>query len=271
MLHFLSLDPHLPFSVQCVWAASVLAQLAVFAALLIRGHFRRLPFITAYIVANLVQDVFLYRLYHPYAMSYAAFYTAWGSEAVTLVARLLATAEVIHLVIVAYRGIWGLAWRLLALTTFFVTIGVVSFSAGNASWAIITSDRGYHLVFATALVACLMLIQHYQVEVPFVFRSLLIGLCAYSCIKVLINAASPTILYHFKNFVTLWQMLTLVPFALLLFFFAWVLAHPLPEIRPRQATLPAGAYERLTPQLQAQLQQFNTKLIHFFKIEEPRS
>ncbi len=263
---------HLQFSVACIWAASAVAQLAVLSVLLIRGHVRRLPFFTSYIVANLLQDALLYYVYGRYGLcSQQAFDVGWWSEAVTLALRLCATAEVLHLVIQAYRGIWGLAWRLLAVTSLFVTIGVVAFSAGDPNWAIIAAERGYHLVFATALVACLLMIQYYRVEVESLYKSLLIGFCAYSCIKILIDAASPSVLYHFRNFVSIWQSLTLIPFALLLFFFAWVLTHPLPARRPQQAHLPSDAYTRLVPDIQAQLQQINAKLIRFFKIEEPHS
>jgi hypothetical protein len=262
----------LQLSVRCIWAASAIAQLAVLSVLLLRGHARRLPFFTSYIVANLIQDALLLYVYDHYGLfSQQAFTVGWWSEAVTLTLRLCATAEVIHIAIQAYRGIWGLTWRLLAVTIFFVTIGVVAFSAGDSRWAIITADRGYHLIFATALLACLLMIQHYRVEVPSIFKSLLIGFCAYSCVKILINAASPSVLYHFKNFVTIWQTLTLFPFVILLSFFAWVLANPLPAIQRQQANLPSDVYDRLVPDLQAQLALINLKLMRFFKIEEPHS
>jgi hypothetical protein len=262
----------LQLSVRCIWAASALAQFAVLSVLLLRGHARRLPFFTSYIVANLLQDGLLLYVYDHYGLrSTRAFTVGWSSEAVTLFLRLCATAEVIHLAIQAYRGIWGLAWRLLAITSLLVTIGVVAFSAGDPQWTVVAADRGYHLVFATALLACLLMIQHYRIEVPSIFKSLLIGFCGYSCIKILINAASPSVLYHFKNFVTVWQTLTLFPFVILLLFFAWALADPLPAVRRQQANLPADVYDRLVPDLQSQLALINSKLIRFFKIEEPNS
>ena len=49
--------------------------------------------------------------------SHAAYIAGWWSEAITLLARLFATVEILHLVLISYRGIWGLAWRLLAATS----------------------------------------------------------------------------------------------------------------------------------------------------------
>jgi hypothetical protein len=245
---------NLQLAVQYLWAASVLAQLFVCGVLVFRRHYRRLPFFTTYIVLNLCQAAFLKVVYLRFGdNSYEAFAAAWWSEGITLAARLCATAEVLHLVIQAYRGIWGLAWRLLAVTSLFVTIGVVAFSAGDRYWALIEADRGYHLVFATALIACLLMIQHYRIFVDSVYKSLLVGFCLYSCLKILINAATPTLMYlHYANFKTIWQFATLLPYPILLAFFALVLARPLPAIREQHATL-------------------NRKLINFWKIEEPHS
>jgi hypothetical protein len=260
----------LQLAVQYAWAASVLAQLLVCGVLLFRGHYRRLPFFTTYIVLNLCQAAFLKVVYFRYGDgSWEAFEAAWWSEGVTLAARLCATAEVLHLVIQAYRGIWGLAWRLLAVTSTFVTIGVLAFSAGDRSWALLAADRGYHLVFATALVACFLMMQHYRIFVDSVYKSLLVGFCLYSCLKILINAATPVLYLHYADFRTIWQLLTLLPYPVLLVFFALVLARPLPAIREQQATLPADAYGRLAPGINSQLVAINKKLMNFWKIEEP--
>jgi hypothetical protein len=93
-----------------LWGASFVVQAVICAILIFRGYFRTLPFFTAYITLNLVQAVFLRAIYGRYgSASNFAYACAWQSEAVTLIAKAFATVELLRLVLLSYRGIWGLA------------------------------------------------------------------------------------------------------------------------------------------------------------------
>jgi hypothetical protein len=147
-----------PFYVLWSWACSVLFQLVVLALLLLKGNFRKLPLFTTYIVLNLCQAALIYVMltyWHPASDSPTNKIVSWASEAATLIVQALATTEVLRLVLNPYRGIWGLAWRILAGISTIVVIFVAIDAARNIDWAIVVADRGYHLTFASAVLAFL--------------------------------------------------------------------------------------------------------------------
>jgi len=258
--------------VEILWATSVGVQLALCGILIYFGHFRRLPFFTAYVCLNIAQSLFLYPIFLHYgAYSHAAWLTGWWSEAITLLARIFATVEILHVVMIAYRGIWGLAWRLLAMTSLVVLIGVGAASWGNAEQALMRADRGYHLIFAAALISCLALIRHYLIRVETAYKVLLVGFCFYSCAKILLD----TILYDFlyqqrSQYTTIWQILVISPYLIVLLFWGVALVRPLPKMREQQAVLPTSLYGRISPEINLRLQAINKQLMNFWKIEEPQ-
>jgi hypothetical protein len=257
--------------VEIVWVASFVVQLALCGILIIFGHFRRLPFFTLYVCLNLCQALFLYFIYQHYGdRSQVAYVAGWWSEAITLLARLFATIEILHLVLISYRGIWGLAWRLLAATSVVVLLFVSVGSWGNARQALIRADRGYHLIFAVALILCLAMIRYYFIHVDNAYKVLLVGFCFYSCVKILLN----TVLYNFLNhldspYATVWQILAVSPYLIVLLFWGAALLHPLPTMREQQAVLPASIYGRISPEINLQLQAINKQLMNFWRIEGP--
>jgi len=186
---------NLPPLVEILWGASFVVQLALCGILIAYRHFRRLPFFTVYSGLNVCQSLLAYPIYSHYgAYSREASLVGWWSEAITLLARIFATVEILHVVLIVYRGIWGLAWRLLAGTSAVVALLCVGVAAqGHADAALASADRGYNLIFATALIACLALIRYYLIRVDNVYKVLLAGFCFYACVKILLN----TVLYDF--------------------------------------------------------------------------
>lgn len=263
---------NLPPIVNILWAANFVVQLALCGILIGFRHFRRLPFFTAYLCLNVCQSLLAYPIYRHYgAYSREASLVGWWSEAITLLARIFATVEILHVVLIAYRGIWGLAWRLLAVTSVVVLIGVSAASWGNAGRALMRADRGYHLIFAVALISCLALIRHYLIRVDMAYKVLLVGFCFYSCVKILLD----TVLYEFMSqrnspSGSLWQILTLVPYLIVLLFWSAALLRPLPKMRVQKAVLPSSFYGRIAPEINLRLQAINQQLMNFWKIEEPQ-
>jgi hypothetical protein len=221
---------------------------------------------------NLSQSLFVYPIYRHYGpYSHVAYLSGWWSEAITLLARLFATVEILHMVLISYRGIWGLAWRLLAGTSVVVLICVSVVSGGDASLALMRADRGYHLIFAAALVACLALIRYYLIRVETAYKVLLIGFCFYSCVKILLN----TVLYdvvdqHHWHYTSIWEIVVVAPYLIVVLFWAAALLRPLPTKREQQAILPTSVYQRISPEINLQLQTINKQLMNFWKIEEPQ-
>jgi hypothetical protein len=258
--------------VEILWAATFVVQLALCGILIAFGHFRRLPFFTAYVCLNVCQSLLAYPIYRHYgAYSHEASLAGWWSEAITLLARIFATVEILHVVLIAYRGIWGLAWRLLAATSVAVLIGVGVASWGDAGLALMRADRGYHLIFAAALISCLALIRYYFIRVESAYKVLLVGFCFYSCVKILLN----TVLYDFlyqqhSPYASVWQTLALLPYLIIVLFWGAALVRPLPKTQKKQSVLPTSVYQRISPELNLQLQAINKQLMNFWKIEGPQ-
>jgi hypothetical protein len=260
-----------PKIVDYLWSANVLVLLAICALLFIRGYFRRLPFFTAYIVLNLCQAVFLYLIYHYYGdKSNAAYIAGWLSEAVTLVARLCATVELLRLALMQYRGIWALTWRLLAAVCPLVLVLVSLESSRNPHAIIMNADRGYHLIFAVAILLCLALMHYYPISVEPTYKTLLSGWCWYSCMKILINTLFEGFLYQrHDQYKYIWQALALSSYLVVLVLWGNALANPLPAIRKQVTMLADSVYAKISVEINRQLRALNQALINFWKTEEP--
>jgi hypothetical protein len=249
-------------SVQWAWGISVAAQVLVCGLLLFRGHFRRLPVFSAFVAANVCQAGLLYVIYTQFGFgSRTALVLAWLSEACTLTLRILATMEVLRLVLGAYRGIWGLGWRVLA-GAFGVVILYAGIEAGrNASWAIALADRGFHLAFAVALVACLLLIRYYSIPVESTYKVLLGGFCFYSCTVVLANTIGRALsLRGLAYDESVWQLTTLIAFAGVQLAWAVALWKAAPAAEKRPVLVAASLYRQLSPQINERLGLLNEQL-----------
>ena len=186
-----------------------------------------------------------------------------------MVGRVFATVEVLRLALISYRGIWGLAWRVLVAASLVMSILVAWASRGNVNWALLNADRGFHLIFATATIACLLLIRHYRISLGRVYRTLLATLCFYSCMKILINTVLQNVLYaQFLEFGAIWQIASLFSYIVVLLLWAGALARPLPVIEPQQAMLSPSVYEQISPEINFQLQEMNRRLMSFWKIKD---
>jgi hypothetical protein len=259
--------------VSYLWAGSVVVQAVILVLLVLRGYFRTLPFFTAYIVLNLLQAVFLHAIYGRYGReSNFAIACAWQSEAATLIAKAFATVELLRRVLVSYRGIWGLAWRLLAFTCLGALIGVGIAARGQGYWATMEADRGYHLIFATAVLACLALVRYYRIRVEPTYQILLAGFCFYSCIKILVDTILQGFLYQrFADSESIWQTTTMSAYVAVLAVWAVALLRPVPAAARQRAALPPSVYMQIAPEIHYQLRAINQRLMDFWKIEEPRA
>jgi hypothetical protein len=266
------LATNLPPIIEAVWAASVVAQLVLCGILITLGHFRRLPFFTGYICLNVAQSLLLYFIFRHYGNdSHVAAVVGWWSEAITLLARLFATVEILRLVLISYRGIWGLVWRLLVATSIVVLVCVSLPSRGRPDLVLMRADRGYHLMFAVALIACLVLIRYYRIHVESVYKIVLVGFCFYSCIKILLNTVLYDFLYPQHSLNTfIWQILVVAPYLIVVLVWGVALARPLPEIRRQLVVLPTSVYQRISPGINRRLQIINRQLMDFWKMEEPQ-
>jgi hypothetical protein len=259
----------MPLSLQSIWACSILAQLTVLVLLLWKGNSRKAPFFTAYTVLNICQAGFvLVLLFIPGISSTTFANLAWVSECITLIAQALAATEILGITLRPYPGIWGLGWRALAFTSALVVFVVALTSRGhNAGERLFELNRGYHLTFATALIACLLLVRYYAIRVPTAYKMILGGFCFNSCVEVLIYTFIQ-ILFHkgFEVHQETWQFLTTLSFVVALVIWAAALRQPLPVEDWHSASSDA-VYRQLSPEINEQLRLLNEKLMRIWELE----
>lgn len=251
-----------------LWALSVLVQVTLFYFLFRTGNFRTLPFLTWYVALNLSQAGLLLFLYSRFAPSpHDIYLLSWGSEAVTLILQAFAATETMRLILKPYPGIWGLSWRVLTLAGAVVLI-VMAFAAGNMDWVLVRADRGYHLTFAVAFIACQLLVRYYAITIPRAYKFLLAGFCTFSVSMVLINTVFQSLVWgHYPNYRMIWDLLTMLPFAVFQVLCLIALSKRLPEDTREPAWSSDEVYRQLTPEISAQLQQLNGKLARIWKPE----
>ena len=171
-----------------LWAISILIQITVLFLVIHKRHFRSLPFFTLYIVLNLCQAAYLLFVYSKFGYtSQEARKMYWVSEPIALAAQALAAGEVLHRILWAYVGVWGLAWRLIAAATSIVAIYALVSAGETPQWRLMIANRGFHLTFAVALVSGLVLVRFYAIPVDPVYKVLLGGFCIFSCAVVADN------------------------------------------------------------------------------------
>jgi hypothetical protein len=260
----------MPLSVQSLWGCSVLAQIIVLALLFWKGNSRKLPFFTAYVALNICQAAFLAVVYSISWRDPAVLATlAWTSEAITLLAQALATTEILEITLRPYQGIWGLGWRALIVTSGVVVLLVAMAARGHwaaAKW--FQLDRGYHLTFASALIACLLLVRYYSIPVPTAYKIILGGFCFYSCTEILINTLFQALFP--KDYLlhqTAWQLVTLSSFVAVQAIWVVALRKPLPAEDRQLAPASDSVYHRLSPEINEQLRLLNEKLLRLWKME----
>lgn len=260
----------LPVPIRWIWACSVACQLINLILLISRRNFRKLPLFSSYVVLNLSQMGFLLILMLLPGMDQKTFGTlAWVSELVTLFAQAIATTEVLGATLKPYQGIWGLGWRVLALTSGVVVLLVAAATRSNWAYARwFELNRGYHITFATAIIVCLLVLRYYSVIVPAAYKMILGGFCFYSCTEILINTVLPAFSYKvFAEYQTTWQFTTMSSYALIQAMWIVALWKPLPQ-EDRAAALPSDAvYQRLSPQINNQLRLLDDKLRRLWKSE----
>jgi hypothetical protein len=261
---------HLPRYVLSLWACSALVQIAVLLGLIAKGNFRKLPLFTAYVSLNICQAGFLVMLYTVWGPSSPiSFKLSWYSECVTLFTQALATSEILRIALRTYEGIWGLAWRALVATSSVVILLVAL--ATRSHWAIarwFELNRGFQITFASAVIACLLLVRYYSIVVPTAYKMILGGFCFYSCMEILINTVLQAFLKKsYFAYQSVWQFSTMLSFVLVQLVWVTALRKPLPvEDRKRQRQS-EGDYLRLSPEIDDQLRQLNEKLKRLWKLE----
>jgi hypothetical protein len=230
--------------------------------LTVRKNYRIFPAFSLYILLNLSLGIAVFFVYRRWGFSsQTAMLFAWGMQGLVLCARALAVAEVCRHVLSRYRGVWGLAWRVLvvcaALVVLYSTIG----GRHDFGFVLPKAERSLELAMATVIVALFLFVRYYGVEAGFADRSVAVGFCLYSCFVVLNN----TILERFlDNYAALWTFLEMVAFLASLLLWSWAVWEKLPEKATEPEMLADGVYGEMAPEINLRLRVLNENLEQFW-------
>ena len=260
---------HLGTPQSVVWGACVFAQLALVALLFLRRSHRAFPFFTAYILLCIGQSAVLFPIYLSRGYSSpVAWRTAWISQGLVILARGIAVAEICRKILRSYRGIWGLASRLLAACAAAITI--YSFYAYAASSkmnrAIPAADRGLELAIAAVIVLLFVFARYYRLPVPNPERAIVVGFCFYSCVHVLNYTVLDRFLYGYWE---MWNLLASLASFASLFLWIWTLRAPLLQRTEEPSLVASMVYNQLSPEINHRLRMLNEQLLAFWRTKVP--
>jgi hypothetical protein len=252
-----------------MWAAITAAVVFVLLLVAVREAYRVYPAFTFYIFVNLAQAILLFVVYLRWGYhSRVSWFFAWGTQAVTVCARALASAEICRHVLSRYPGIWALAKRLLLLCAGLVLL--YSGLAARHKWqlALPSAERGLELSIATVIVVLFLFARHYDVRTERADRLLAIGFCLQSCFRTLNDTIADRYLFGYAQ---LWSFLGMLAFFASLFLWSWALREPQTEPAAKEELLPLGVYQSITPQINLRLRLLNEQLGQFWKTEATRN
>lgn len=248
------------------WVLGALFELVVLILALRHRVFERLPFFTAYLGLLVVGEgvgALTYGLAG--VRSHAAFFIFWGLQALLLITRGAVVFELCRTLLGPYAGVWRFCRGfLIAVAVFLVASAFVAAwqSGPHLSPFVITGERGLELAIVGILLFGLAFCRYYRIRVENYLAWIGLGLGFYSAVQVTNN----TVLHElFRAYFPLWANLRLVSFQIALIFWLVALRKPLPAMQPAPELLRRGEYETLVPQVNARLQELNSRLLEMWK------
>lgn len=253
---------------QILWPVNIAVGIVLLTLLIARENYRAYPAFTGYLLVNLAQAWVFYIAIHRWGFSPRAMWALGSSsQAVVRLARALAVAEVCRHTLARYRGVWGLAWRVLCASA--VIVLLYSGLAARHGWkyAVPALDRSLELSIATVVVILLLFVRYYGVLAAPADRSLAVGFCLYSCVSAVNHTLLIQYLYDYAD---LWNSLGMLAFLASLLLWTWALRHRQSVTRRKESLLGAGIYESLAPQINLRLRSLNEQLRQIWKAEATR-
>lgn len=255
-------------SEQVMWALNTAAGVALLLLLLVRKNYRVYPAFTLYISINLAAAAPLFIVYRLWGFSSpVSWRIAWATQGVTVCARGWAVIEICRRFLSRYPGIWALAQRVLLACAGLVLL--YSSVAVRHQWklALPTVDRALELAIAAVIVVLFLFARYYGLRPESTDRSLALGLCLYSCFRVLNDTISDRYLYDYAK---IWNLLGMLAFFASLVLWTWALRRSQRETAEEENLLPSGVYQSFAPEINRRLQLLNDQANKIFRPEVPR-
>jgi hypothetical protein len=248
-----------------LWITGIALRVLLCGLLLRHQTYRQVPIFSAFIFLTVGRSLLLWWIYHdPRMEAGIVFNTYWVTQLVLVAARGLAAAEICWLVLREHRGVWALAWRLLAAVGTCLVVFALLAALHERSWVfsvIGRAERGLELTVIGVLVTLFAVSRYYGVRIEPAVKYLAIGLGLHSAVQAL----NDTIVYAWtESFEAWWRIIRTLSFDMALLVWCWGLRKPV-LVTDRPTELQPEVYEQLAPQVNYRLRNLNDRLLEMLK------
>ncbi|HTC63429.1 MAG TPA: hypothetical protein VK709_11345 [Candidatus Saccharimonadales bacterium] len=237
----------------------------------------------------LVDMVVVWLIYEHFGFnSLTAYYSYWVSILLHAVARSLAIAEMCRYGLRAYRGIWALVWRVLAILSVLLAARTIFDARGVPNRVAIygtTVDRDLALASIVILLVLLLFRNYYGITLEPLQREIALGICFICIVDVIGNTVLRNIFTSylvsfflanqetvrsalnpiFQRVSDLWGIIHLFSFMITVGIWCYALRKPLPARQEMPAMLPSSVYRDLSPAINMRLASFNSRMVELLK------
>ena len=258
----------LPTFTLTAWGLATALTLFLLVRIFFHRMYRRYPFFTFYLGANLLQTAALSYLYQSYGFrSTHGYRCAWATQAFVVVARGFAAAEVSYRILGKFKGVWALAMRILIACGAIVLVSTLYFGTRSYQLAVITLEMSLEAFIATWIVGLLLFARYYAVPVEPAAGMVGLGLGLLSCCRLLNDLVFER---HVQAYLGVWNYVSGATFLGILLLWNWYLRGPaIQTVRdPQLNTL--QVYQSLIPQVNRKLAELNQQLSQFWRTESPK-
>ena len=246
------------------WIFGALLEATVLLLALRRKVGQRLPFFVSYLAVLVANELIMFGLFRIVGFrSKIFFYAFWSGQGLFLLLRALVVYEVCLSILSPLKGVWRLAKPLLMIVACILIGAILFVSKGTPltlDSAIPTGQRGLEVIIAGLLISGLAFCRYYRVHVENYVAWIALGIGFHSIIQAADNTFLPW-LGHFA----VWAALSHASFDIALLMWLVAVWRPLPAMQHTRALLGQDEYDRLSPQVTAQLRELNTRLLEMWK------
>jgi hypothetical protein len=252
-----------------LWGLATLLTLTLLARAVVFRQYEKFPLFFLYLAINLLQTAVGIALYQGYGFrSVVVYKIAWTTQGIVVVARALAGAEVCHLVLGKYKGIWALAGRMLSGCGLLVLCLALYFGRSSYQSGVITLEIGLEACIATGIAGLFLFARYYDIPIASETGLLGLGLGLFSSSTILNDLVFERLSRLHSS---AWNHVSSGAFVGILLIWMWALRKPFAVKLPEPALRPALVYANLIPQVNRRLAELNEQLAQLWRVESPKS
>lgn len=249
---------------------------------------RVLPLFAIYAWVLLVDTATVWLIYKYFGFSSTSYDAFYGSSLLNATARSLAILELCRYGLRAYRGIWALVWRILAILSVLLLARVAVDAWGQPNKIAIYGtaiDRDLALASIVILGVLLLVRSYYGLALNSLQRAIAAGICFICAIDVIgetllrslytgylsdwflesNRAQWSALAATYTRVNDTWSTVHLFCFMFSMGIWIFALRKPVPEPSESPVLLPVEVYRELSPAINMRLSAFNDRLVEMLK------